>query len=504
MLVQRCQAMQNEYHSLVSSGRFKASLGPPEDYFQAYFRADLDRLRSESLPAQASGSVPSDEVDRPITNDDWARRFALFADLDAVKFPLVCVREPGVSCARCSAVLELKLAEMQDMGRLTVLTSTEVVCVKRDDASGGSERSPIWAVRVRTNVEDAKHVAEVEQTPEGPVTKLSFDYLVNAAGFETPTVDTWVQAAVTEGGSDAGSHPAAGPSLAEFKSSYVVRVLGEPSLAACALPEMAFLGPRGSNTGMVQISPYGAQKEMAGKRGHLECGGEGALGLASVAVVVVCPPSHIFRILSAVSMRFFLPQKWRGVQSTFSRSNIAPQETSNPAGLRSSDPLLTICEICTPPDPTPCPCHTPHMLWLNTLVSKAFPARNTFSALRQRRVSDPRHDPGRHAVRGRAPAVHHGAAPAHLPRASGAGHHRGCCGPSQLVARPAHAARPSSSRHYPLREVDFLFSATTSRFFVADCRWDVADRELHKRAQGSSPTNASFIPVFSEAYASRG
>eukprot|EP00906_Rhabdomonas_costata_P035859 RCo050365 len=180
VLVQRCEAMREEYRRMVTSGHFEASLGPPDDYFQAYTRDDLDRLLTQpsSTESQGDSSVPA-------TNDDWALRFARVADLDEIKYPLVCVRELGVSCARCSAVLELKLAELQGQGRLTLLTSTEVVCVKREaDPQSGSTT---WAVRVRT--EGRGHEGGTAPEP----TKLSVEYLVNAAGFETPTVDSWVQ-----------------------------------------------------------------------------------------------------------------------------------------------------------------------------------------------------------------------------------------------------------------------------------------------------------------------
>ncbi|MCV5857023.1 hypothetical protein OFN53_41025, partial [Escherichia coli] len=68
---------------------------------------------------------------------------------------------------------------------------------------------------------------------------MTCDYLVNACGFETGSIDNTVGAKRDR--------------VVEFKAAYVTR------WADCQQqwPEVIFHGPRGTDKGMAQLTPYG-------------------------------------------------------------------------------------------------------------------------------------------------------------------------------------------------------------------------------------------------------
>lgn len=202
-LVQRLEAIQVEYQKLVNQDPSNKLLGEPCNYYKLYGKPELMALRDKHQ-----------DLTR-LTHDDWMIPFAKYVDLDNLKYPVVLVQEYGWSLFRLAANTELLLAT-NDLCQLHL--STEVSSIERVDKR--------WAI----NSIDSENNHE----------KVLVDYLVNACGFETGTLDDWVEHKKDR--------------LVEFKAAYVTR--WEEGTKHSKWPEVIFHGERGTIDGMAQLTPY--------------------------------------------------------------------------------------------------------------------------------------------------------------------------------------------------------------------------------------------------------
>ncbi|WP_425667072.1 FAD-dependent oxidoreductase [Vibrio tubiashii] len=200
-LYERLITIQSCYAELVAEDPANKVLGEPCDYYKFYSREDLDELKEQQQPTQ------------PKTIDEWMIPFAKHTDLDALKFPVVAVEEHGWSVFRIAASATLALEAIPNC---TLMANTQVI--------GVEERADSWMIEC------------VSQDNEAQI--LEFDFLVNACGYETGSID------------DLANKPR--ERLVEFKAAYVTKWNECNEL----WPEVIFHGPRGTPNGMAQLTPY--------------------------------------------------------------------------------------------------------------------------------------------------------------------------------------------------------------------------------------------------------
>ncbi|MGP8306787.1 FAD-dependent oxidoreductase [Vibrio sp. YIC-376] len=200
-LIPRLEVIKNAYQSLVDRDVSNKVLGEPNEYYKLYSKEQLVELAKCSQPTE------------PSTFDDWCIPFAQHTDLDELKYPVVAVQEYGWSVFRLAAIANLTLEQLPNAN---VLTQAEL---KQADWKGDH-----WQLKYEHN---------------GINHTLTGDYLVNACGFETGSVDNVVGAKRER--------------LVEFKAAYITQ------WQACdqQWPEVIFHGPRGTDKGMAQLTPYG-------------------------------------------------------------------------------------------------------------------------------------------------------------------------------------------------------------------------------------------------------
>ncbi|ADN75757.1 FAD dependent oxidoreductase [Ferrimonas balearica DSM 9799] len=200
-LLPRLEKVRAAYHALVQQDPDNARLGAPEEYFRLFERAELEALREAPLPQQP---------ERP---EHWMIPLAKTLDFDTVQWPLVLVQEYGLSLFRLAASAELSLASFP---QVEVMCGTRLLNVEANGAG--------WDLHYQ----------------QGGVSRtMTVDYLVNACGYRTGTLD------------DVLGEPR--QRLVEFKAAYLARW---PE-AAGTWPEVIFHGERGTPEGMAQLTPYG-------------------------------------------------------------------------------------------------------------------------------------------------------------------------------------------------------------------------------------------------------
>lgn len=176
-------------------------LGEPSEYYKLYSKAELEALAQRTQPSH------------PTNFDEWCIPFAQHADLEALKYPVVAVQEYGWSVFRLAAIANLTLDTLPNASVFTQAT------FKQADWMGEH-----W---------------QLGYEREGIDYLMTCDYLVNACGFETGSIDNTVGAKRDR--------------LVEFKAAYVTRWADSQQ----QWPEVIFHGPRGTDKGMAQLTPYG-------------------------------------------------------------------------------------------------------------------------------------------------------------------------------------------------------------------------------------------------------
>lgn len=199
-LLPRLELLQREYTSLVNKDVTNQVLGKPNDYYRLYQREDIQRL-AKLAP-----------VKKPANGDEWLIPVAKTLDLDKLKFPVVLVQEYGLSVFRLAASATLALDNCK-VGH--VHTDTQVFDINKHDNH--------W---------------RVSTTQKGQRKIFEFDYLINACGYQSGSIDDLV-----------GEHK---QRLVEFKAAYVAHWKNDTQI----WPEVIIYGERGTPNGMAQLTPY--------------------------------------------------------------------------------------------------------------------------------------------------------------------------------------------------------------------------------------------------------
>ncbi len=199
-LLARLEIIKQCYQEFVRQDSANQVLGDPSDYYQLFTREELESLATQRQPAA------------PQTFAQWLIPFAKHTDLDGLQYPVVAVQEYGWSVFRLASSAALVL---ESLANSTVHTQTQVYAAER----AGTQ----WVLGCRPS--------------SGQTFELRCDYLINACGYETGLIDDLVHLPRSR--------------LVEFKAAYVTRWPTQE-----LWPEVVFHGPRGTDQGMAQLTPY--------------------------------------------------------------------------------------------------------------------------------------------------------------------------------------------------------------------------------------------------------
>ncbi len=206
-LVMRTGVLAHYYQELINSDSANEVLGSPKEYFLAFSQKEIEKLRS-CKPARV-----------PKSAEEWLIPFAKEADLVRLKFPVILVQEYGINIFRLSAIAQLLLQDADVRYESTIVDA-------RKEGDGF----------VLTSLHQGKSKEEY------------FDFLINAAGFESGVIDEFL-----------GYYR---ERLVEFKAAYVAKWHSD-----YLYPEMIFHGIRGTDRGMAQFTPYpGGYYQLHGMR----------------------------------------------------------------------------------------------------------------------------------------------------------------------------------------------------------------------------------------------
>ena len=200
-LYTRLNRLRSEYKALIKVDPLNKVLGESSEYFRLFERDEVEALRVQT------GIETLDALER------WMVPVSKSIDLEKVQFPLIMVQEYGLNMFRIAATVTLALKRLTNV---TIKTHTQVNGLKCIDGH--------WEI---TYKKEAQQIAQ-----------RSFDYIINAAGFQTGEIDDLLNLKRER--------------LVEFKAAYVAKWKSD----APQWPELIFYGERGTPQGMAQFTPY--------------------------------------------------------------------------------------------------------------------------------------------------------------------------------------------------------------------------------------------------------
>ncbi len=199
-LLPRLKLLQSEYARLVKEDERNKVLGEVEEYFELFDKEEIEAL------------AKLDPVKEPKSSREWLIPFAKETNLSRIKFPVLFVREFGLNVFRIAASATLLL---EKLSIVSLHLQSEVV-----------------------NVTQEENGFVLEYEKDGKKYEESFDYLVNAAGFQSGKIDDMLGFQRDR--------------FVEFKAAYVTKWQGN----RYKWPEVIFHGKRGTPQGMAQFTPY--------------------------------------------------------------------------------------------------------------------------------------------------------------------------------------------------------------------------------------------------------
>lgn len=207
-LLPRLALLQDAYRQSVEADSQNQVLGNPDNYYKLYYQCELEQLANLSIPLE------------PTSIDDWMIPVAKNLDLDKFKFPLILVQEYGLSVFRLAATANIALEQLHSCKVNTLSTVIDVQQHEYDNS---------WSINYQ----------QFDEALGDHITRsIDVDYLVNACGYRTGTLDNWANFPRNR--------------MVEFKAAYVTH------WAECkgSWPEVIFHGERGTPNGMAQLTPY--------------------------------------------------------------------------------------------------------------------------------------------------------------------------------------------------------------------------------------------------------
>ncbi len=200
-LLPRLKMLQKEYARLVQEDEGNKVLGEVEDYFQLFSKEEMLRLRKKEV------------CELPTSMEEWMIPFAKYIDLDKIRFPVLVVQEFGLNLFRLSAAASLRVKQKSN---INLYLQSEVV-----------------------QIQDKQGEFDLTYKSGRETKRKSYDYLVNAAGFQSGVIDDMLGLHVER--------------FVEFKAAYVTHW---QKVKEHKWPEIIFHGKRGTPQGMAQFTPY--------------------------------------------------------------------------------------------------------------------------------------------------------------------------------------------------------------------------------------------------------
>jgi hypothetical protein len=199
-LLPRLQLLQKEYEKLIQEDISNKVLGQPQEYYKIYNKEELLNLKDKV------------EAKEPNSLDEWMIPVVKNIDLDNIKYPVVIVQEYGLNIFRVSSGLALSIKDFEN-GKLNL--NSQVIDINQDN-----------------------HKFVLEYKKNNEIFVEDFDYLINAAGFKTGSIDDMLGFGYQR--------------FVEFKAAYVTKWESKTPY----WPEIIFHGKRGTPKGMAQFTPY--------------------------------------------------------------------------------------------------------------------------------------------------------------------------------------------------------------------------------------------------------
>lgn len=188
-LKDRLTKLQNDYQSLIDKDESNKVLGEPSEYFKIVSK---DQLLTST--------------------NRWLKTFKENVNLEQIKFPIIMVQEYGINLFRISAGATLSL---NNTPNCNLHMNSEVIDISK-----------------------INNRYKVKYFKDGIYTTKEFDYIVNAAGFRSGTIDDMLNFKQDR--------------FVEFKAAYVTKW----EKSSNDWPEIIFHGKRGTPNGMGQFTPY--------------------------------------------------------------------------------------------------------------------------------------------------------------------------------------------------------------------------------------------------------
>jgi len=198
-LLPRLELLTCEYQKLIDKDEKNKVLGESKSYYKLYSKEDIESLKNKTIS------------ELPKTLDEWMIPVAKNISLDKVQFPLIIVQEYGLNLFRLASGVKISLNKIDNV---TLFTNTTVNDIKSTEKS----------FEISYTDKDKEHVN-------------NFDYVINAAGFQTGKIDDMLEVPCKR--------------MVEFKAAYVTQWNNKT-----LFPEIIFHGERGTPQGMGQFTPY--------------------------------------------------------------------------------------------------------------------------------------------------------------------------------------------------------------------------------------------------------
>lgn len=215
-LLPRLEMLKARYKEIIEEyGPSFAVLGDPEEYYKVYSKGDMLRLRYYQEVADGEPLCDADRWMLPVAKG--------VSSLDDYKYPVILVAESGWNMFRQSATCALALERAANVGDLssclTLKTSTKVTGIRSVQTASGKK----WEVTMTTSGSNNVTGANVEIH--------QFDFIVNAAGFQSGIIDNMILETICDEDTVGESFAANSNErrlpvprrMVEFKSAYMTR-----------------------------------------------------------------------------------------------------------------------------------------------------------------------------------------------------------------------------------------------------------------------------------------
>jgi 2-polyprenyl-6-methoxyphenol hydroxylase-like FAD-dependent oxidoreductase len=196
----RLDKLKQHYRLLTQKDEKNAILGDANHYYRVYTKEQCEALAQQTA------------CKHPKSDDEWMVPVVKMVDLEKVQFPLIMVQEYGINLFRLASTLMHRLKE-----------------------------NPFCSLKLNhkvTHIQRCGEAFSIAYEREGESHTEAFDFLINATGFQTGTIDNMLGFKQQR--------------FVEFKAAYVTQWESDMP----TYPEIIFHGERGTPRGMAQFTPY--------------------------------------------------------------------------------------------------------------------------------------------------------------------------------------------------------------------------------------------------------